>query len=490
MTDRDRLARALRTATLVALAAGFAAQAGGCRRDGTAADPGTTDAALADAAVPDAAGPDAHADAGEPDAIATDAAGPDADADAGAPDLATGDPGPDVPPAQQPVPADFLGMCPMDGHPTPAQWDQLAAWGVKLVRQGFFWDGVGSADGTFDFTWPDEYVGEAEKRGMGVLITLDYDCSWIHAEGDPRPAIPPEALDAWLAYVRAVATRYRDRAWGFEVWNEPNLGIFWKGTQADFVTLAKATVAAVHESAPGVPVAVAGFSLMPLEWLDAMHAEGIVAAADAISFHPYWVDAEGALQMVGLAREWMAQNGLDKPLWLTEYGWPSGGTYPTATDLDGQAERLVRFQAGLATAGVRASWWYASRDSRDPEEVDDPADSEAFFGVSYPTAGDKPSGRAFAVLAGLLPGATPDASVAAPFAADGKLDARGFVRPDGTTAVVVTNRTGSPVVLSLPAGHVALWPQAPDPAVATVGQVAVAADRSAILAGPVPAGNR
>lgn len=417
---------------------------------------------------------------GSPDAA--DVAGTSDDAET--PEVAGTSDVTEVSPAPAPLPADYLGLCPLDGDPSGEHWDRMAGWGVRLVRQGFFWGGIEKVEGTFDFAWSDRYMDEAARRGIGVLVTLDYDTDWIHAEGDPRPSIAPADLDRWLAYVRAVAGRYKDRAWGFEVWNEPNLPNFWKGTMEDFVTLAKATVDTVHAVAPGRPVAVAGLSLLPLHWLDALHAAGVVQAADAISFHPYWLDSEGAANLVRSAKDWMAANGVDKPLWLTEYGWPSGGTYPTATDVDGQAERLIRFHAAVASmGGVRATWWYASRDYEDPDRVKEPDNSEGFFGLAYPTAGDKPAGRAFAVLARLLPGTVPDAAAGAAFTAGGALVSSGFRAADGSVVVVATNESTGPAVLALPEGAVVEWPQPPDPAVAVPGQVTLPAGRSAIVSG-------
>lgn len=345
---------------------------------------------------------------------------------------------------------------------------------------------VSKPDGTLDFSWPDRYFNEAEKRGIGVLVVLDYDHPDLHQPGAPRPYIPVEAHDRWIAYVRSVASRYSDRAWGFEVWNEPNLSKFWRGSRDEFVSLARVTVQTIREAAPGVPIAVAGLSLLPLDWLDALHAQGVVDAADAISFHPYWIDAEGALDMVDMAVEWLDQNGLDRELWLTEYGWPTGGEYPTATDLDGQAERLVRFAVGIATRGVRASWWYASHDYHDPDDVDPDASSEAFFGTAWPTAGDKPSARAFAVLARLLPGSVVVSAGASPLASGGAVRTSAFLRPDGAFVVVATNTGEVPAKRTVPSGTVVEWPDSAP--VARWSEVEIQPGRSVVLS--IPAGVR
>ena len=190
--------------------------------------------------------------------------------------------------------------------------------------------------------------------------------------------------------------------------------------------------------------------------------------------------------MVEGAKKWMAKKGLDKPIWLSEYGWPSGGNYPTATDLPGQAENLVRFQSAAAVAGVKAAFWYCSNDWHDPEDVDDPTASEGFFGLAYPTAGEKPGALAYRVMAKILPGSQPVAELAQAFATKTGLGANAFRQSDGSIAYVATNRTKTAVVLPLDPGAEVRWPLAGDPALATAGQVTVDAGRSVVLVVPAP----
>lgn len=454
----------------------------GIRDAQTSGDPGPHDRGEAD--LP---GPDLQMDQGNDRPPGTDLPpkeardpGWDAGGDPGGTDLE--DPGGEVP-LPRPVPGEIAGMCPLDADPSEAHWDRIAAWGVRVVRQGFFWEWISRPDGSLDFSWPDRYLDAAGRRGIRVLIVLDYDHPSLHQPGDPRPSIPPEALPRWIGYVRAVAERYGSRAFGFEVWNEPNLPTFWKGSPEDFGTLAAATIPVIREAAPGVPVAVAGLSLLPLDWLEMLERTGVLAAADALSFHPYWVDAEGALDMVSLARDWLSSRGRTLPIWITEYGWPTGGTYMTATTLEGQAERLVRFLPGAAVLGVEAAWWYASLDWRDPEAVEDPDASEGFFGIAWPTAGDKPAAGAFRVLAEALPGATPDPDLPGRLGIAPPLVGTGFRRPPGTFLLVATNPSDRPASLDLPPGSRVTWPPEAPPS----GPWMVPGGRSLVAEGPDPA---
>ncbi len=454
---------------------------------GSRSDGGPTDATSDHGAGDDGAKVDGVPDAARPDV--TDTVPSDGLSDhASVPDsVPVPDSAPEVLlpplPTGPAVAEDFVAICPLDSEPKPEHWDRMQGWGARIVRQGFFWEWITAADGSFDFSWPDRYFDEAEKRGIAVLVVLDYDSPTIHEPGDPRPSVPASGLDKWLEYVTAVATRYKDRAWGFEVWNEPNLPNFWKGSKEEFVELARVTVDKVHEVAPGVPVSVAGLSLLPVPWLDSLHAAGVVAAADAISFHPYWLDGDGALDMVREAKKWLKKKNLDKPIWITEYGWPSGGNYPTAATLEEQAERVVRFQSGAAALEVRPAWWDCSQDCKDPDSVEDPTASEGLFGLAYPTAGDKPAASAYSVMSQILPGAILDEQLASALQLESATRVLAFLRPDGTEALVLTNESKSDVELKCPASLTVAWSHPLDSGIAVDGLVTLGAGRSVVLVG-------
>jgi beta-glucosidase/6-phospho-beta-glucosidase/beta-galactosidase len=44
-------------------------------------------------------------------------------------------------------------------------------------------------------------------------------------------------MDYWRTFVRAVATRYKGQIEAYEIWNEPNLKMFWTGSVEQLVTI-------------------------------------------------------------------------------------------------------------------------------------------------------------------------------------------------------------------------------------------------------------
>lgn len=72
---------------------------------------------------------------------------------------------------------------------------------------------------------------------------------------------PPKDYDKWAALVHALVQHWTERygedelrQWYFEVWNEPNLDIFWSGSQTDYFKLYKVTSQAIKDVAAGYRV--------------------------------------------------------------------------------------------------------------------------------------------------------------------------------------------------------------------------------------------
>jgi xylan 1,4-beta-xylosidase len=83
---------------------------------------------------------------------------------------------------------------------------------------------------------------------------------------------PPKSLTDWGAFIRLFAQhligRYgapEVRKWNFEVWNEPNLGFFFAGTQAQYFDFYRATALALKAVDPALKVG--GPSTSAVQWI-------------------------------------------------------------------------------------------------------------------------------------------------------------------------------------------------------------------------------
>ena len=216
----------------------------------------------------------------------------------------------------------------------------LAQTGANSARISIEWDWVQTLPGTVDFGGYDHHYRQLLAQGIRPLITVSGAPSWAWPESavcahDGCHFAPDRAYDtSWYFYVRNVALRYPEAA-AIEVWNEPNLGMFFEGgpDPARYTELLRLAYDAVKSVRPEMPVL--GGALAPdrstqrtedswgmRPFLRSMYAAGAGDYMDGISLHPYPGGAsEGmayeAIDQVLAVRD---EHGDRAPLWLTEVG--------------------------------------------------------------------------------------------------------------------------------------------------------------------------
>jgi hypothetical protein len=154
--------------------------------------------------------------------------------------------------------------------------------------------------GQLDLSHLVDRVAEIRSIGAEPLVLLSYMPKWL---GQPRAGkhdptrVAPANLDAWQAMittvVRTLATA-KQPAYRFEVWNEPDIPVFWQDTAEAFAQMAVRTTRAVEnvKRATGKPLEVGGpaaaFGGVPdsmLPYLRAVAADHL--ALDFYSWHHY-----------------------------------------------------------------------------------------------------------------------------------------------------------------------------------------------------------
>ena len=155
---------------------------------------------------------------------------------------------------------------------------------------------------------------------------------------------PPKDYKQWSAMIDRLIRHWVDRygereveQWFFEVWNEPNLKIFWSGTQRDYFRLYRYTAEAIKNVSASFKVG--GPATARSEWIAEFvkFCERNHVPADFISTHyypndRYEDDAETEVQLFksqrGIMRE-VAQNtrahAHNRPVYYTE--WNTSSTH-------------------------------------------------------------------------------------------------------------------------------------------------------------------
>jgi hypothetical protein len=247
----------------------------------------------------------------------------------------------------------------------------MKAAGIGWARSDFDWSGVERKQGEWNFDHLDATVQWAEEAGVKLLPILDYDVAWA------RPAYQHPEL--WLEYVRKTVTRYQGRLRHWEVWNEQNLEGFWreKPDPTNYAKLLIATYQEIKRIDPELTVLVGGYAGIPWDFIEGVYAAGGGPFFDVMNVHPYRYPARpgpGKLfEDIERLRGIMAANGDgEKPIWITEIGWPTHADPANTGNLMGG---IVR--SGLkAIDPNRAAWSVAMLDDPDyprgftPEEAD------------------------------------------------------------------------------------------------------------------------
>jgi xylan 1,4-beta-xylosidase len=198
--------------------------------------------------------------------------------------------------------------------------------GFKYIRfHGLLQDemGVYSEDRQgrliYNFQYIDALYDAILKIGMKPFVELSFMPRAL-ASGDKTifwwkgNITPPKDYGKWAQLVEALTRHWTARygadevkQWYFEVWNEPNLDIFWSGTQAEYFKLYQVTAQAIKSVSPTFRIggpATAGNGWIP-ETIDfaAQHRVPL----DFISTHDYGVKGmgfdEGGIQQLFLIPE-------------------------------------------------------------------------------------------------------------------------------------------------------------------------------------------
>lgn len=316
-----------------------------------------------------------------------------------------------------------------------------AGTGARTIRDDISWASVESRPGVYDWSGPDEIVTQAANRGMAVLLLVDSTPAWARVAPGPNPGnawwLPPANPADYGNFAAQVAARYgadgtfwsshptvpRVLPAGIEIWNEPNLSLFWGGLPPDparYAAMLADAYPKIKQVDPTMPVISAGLApaggwndvdcngtadtgasatkMNGLNFLAAMYAGGARGNLDAVGWHPYnfWNGAT-AIQALSyhLCSAWsqmaetptsvrslMGANGDGaKPVWATEIGAPTciaNATYPCMTEPEQGALASFALRQWQSSAWAGNFYWY---DLRDDNGGTSTADGEQHFGV-------------------------------------------------------------------------------------------------------------
>jgi hypothetical protein len=238
-------------------------------------------------------------------------------------------------------------------------------------------------------TWNWNYGAHRERmqrHKMHVLGQLFGTPYWAAAggalprqEGDaayPYGARPN--LEAFRKYVFETVKAFPEiRYW--EVWNEPEVSMFWNGSPEEFAKLCRVGYEAIKAANPKAVVMNAGYTQSAWKWHEETAKFGALRHADALSFHAYYPpDAQpeqlweqfqtNTTHFRNLARKytrrelplWDTEGGSGDTTWLRGYDDPKLPPQNLRTPLNWRQAAITAVQSAamLQSLGIEKSFQY------------------------------------------------------------------------------------------------------------------------------------
>lgn len=221
------------------------------------------------------------------------------------------------------------------------------------------------ADNTlaFDFTLVDELYDQILAIGIHPVVELGFMPACIARDPDETVfeyrgiVSPPADWAEWKQTVKELAAHLVERygidevaGWGFEVWNEPNLEVFWTGSQDDYLRLYEEAANAIKEV--DQRLTVGGPSTAASEWVEALaaYAEKHALPLELATTHTYGnypLDFRPVLERHGFG---------DAEILWTEWGVGSTHFGPIHDGVSGAPFVLSGFQSAQHRMKALAYW--------------------------------------------------------------------------------------------------------------------------------------
>jgi Glycosyl hydrolase catalytic core len=343
--------------------------------------------------------------------------------------------------AAPPTPG-YFGIAPSAPESlTDEEYARMGRAEIGTLRVPFFWPhiqpptqaGEPGGEPTYKWGYTDRIVTQATINGMKVLPFVYGTPDWAASSVRVPPVRSERARRAWEALFRALVGRYGPDGtfWttpglapeghdpipitDWQVWNEPNSPTFLKqghDTAGAYARMLDIAERAVHETDPNAWIVSAGLFASPAggeEFENFLHRlfknNGVKDDIDALGLHPYAPKIDKLVERFNFAHNVMANHGVSKPIWVTELGWPTGGTKEGnfRKSPRGQAAILRRaFDLLLARRdewGINGIIWYTWRDNR----LNPKCDLCSYSGLFKRRGGEKPAWDAFVSYTGGQP---------------------------------------------------------------------------------------
>jgi hypothetical protein len=269
----------------------------------------------------------------------------------------------------------FFGMT--DSDPIGPSWPRGTVGSIRLWDSATAWNQIETSRGHFDFSRLDAIVATARAKGARPLLVLGQTPRfWASrptlAGAYGRGAVSMPNRTAWKRYVGRVVARYGATI-DYQVWNEPNVTGYWRGTQkqmailtADASRVINGVAPAAKVVGPSMPVRLAS----QRTWFSRYYAQRIgsrrvASFLDVAAVNPYPAlrgpgTPEAGMALLRAAKSILRARGVNKPIWNTEINYGLTGRGTPARNIPSGREAAFVSRTYILNAAARVSrvFWY------------------------------------------------------------------------------------------------------------------------------------
>jgi hypothetical protein len=284
--------------------------------------------------------------------------------------------------------------------------------GVKWARLQTGWARCEQEKGVYTWEWLDEAVDGLIDIGIQPWFNVGYG-NPLYTEGAARyhPLSSEQAFEAWKKFVIAMTRHYKDRMTYYEIWNEPNLGGFWRPDDPDpekYVRLVAETAPLIRANDPDAVIAGGVTSRIPYDFIKACLDAGLADHIEIFSFHPYTTYPETYNDQIRALQDLLDSYKPGIELWQGENGYPS---HPNSTGFSGegpwtemiQAKTMLRRLLLDCKLGVEMTSWFLVIDLHDYPKGSGRINYKGILRAK-PEIAPKPSFKSLQVLTSLVHG--------------------------------------------------------------------------------------
>ncbi len=205
--------------------------------------------------------------------------------------------------------------------------DYVGELGVKHARLQSGWAKCEKQKGVYDFAWLDACVYGLNEQGVKPWICLCYGNPIYGSDrhlgaGVAAVAQNEEALAAWLNYVDATVSGYKDTVHQWEIWNEPN----GHGCEEYATLLMKTaeTIQKIQRDAVIMGLSLAGVDVQFTKGvLEILKEHQHLDCIDYVTYHPYTRNPDSSYRAVDTLKQLVESYSPTIKLYQGENGCPS-----------------------------------------------------------------------------------------------------------------------------------------------------------------------